>query len=182
MFCQLQSILAMPRERLLLIGSSGNKTVKPHLPSRTPQRMKRRKHSHQERPSDHGGQLPLLSDSTVTPWRALLLSDSSFSSIHVAPSPKPPPSTPHLGNHNEELTLSFSSSDEGCKELITQQKMWTQSVTPRPTRLPPMRPITNLSFSRSFTFSFFELPLHQSPRWRSERMKNLMQLLRQTHY
>nr|XP_049609008.1 uncharacterized protein LOC125988175 isoform X3 [Syngnathus scovelli] len=155
MFCQLQSILAMPRERLLLIGSSGNKTVKPHLPSRTPQ---------------------------LTPWRALLLSDSSFSSIHVAPSPKPPPSTPHLGNHNEELTLSFSSSDEGCKELITQQKMWTQSVTPRPTRLPPMRPITNLSFSRSFTFSFFELPLHQSPRWRSERMKNLMQLLRQTHY
>ncbi|MBN3317383.1 S26A6 protein, partial [Atractosteus spatula] len=34
--------------------------------------------------------------------------------------------------------------------------------TPRAARLPPLRAVTVLSFSRSFTFSFFELPEHQS--------------------
>lgn len=48
-------------------------------------------------------------------------------------------------------------------------------------RLRPLRPISNLSFSRSFTFSFFELPLHHSPRCRAERVRNLLLLWRQIH-
>lgn len=57
-----------------------------------------------------------------------------------------------------------------------------QRRVPRPPRLPPLRPVTNLSFSRSFTFSFFELPQHQAPRCRAERARNLLLLLRQTHF
>lgn len=48
--------------------------------------------------------------------------------------------------------------------------------------LPPLRSISNLSFSRSFTFSFFELPLHHSPRCRAERVRNLLLLWRQINF
>ncbi|KAG5837850.1 hypothetical protein ANANG_G00217400 [Anguilla anguilla] len=61
----------------------------------------------------------------------------------------------------------------------------TQAPPPAPPplpRLPPLRPVTNLSFSRSFTFSFFELPLHQSPRDRADRMRHVSLLLRQIQY
>lgn len=70
----------------------------------------------------------------------------------------------------------------GGRGLQTRQRMLPQRRAPRPPRLPPLRPVTNLSFSRSFTFSFFELPLHQSPCCRAERIRNLMLLLRQIHY
>lgn len=52
----------------------------------------------------------------------------------------------------------------------------------RPPRLPPLHPVTNLSFSRSFTFSFFELPLHHSSGCRAERTRNLVLLLKQIHF
>lgn len=71
-----------------------------------------------------------------------------------------------------------------CRDpgLHGRQRALPQHRGPRPPRLPPLRQVTNLSFSRSFTFSFFELPLHQSPRCRAERTKNVMLLLRQIHY
>nr|XP_057940778.1 uncharacterized protein LOC131137170 [Doryrhamphus excisus] len=175
--------LLMPRERLPVIGSSGGKTVKP--PS-----TNGRKRSQKQKPSAKARPAPFQADSTMTPWRGLVLSDSSFTSIYVPPSPTPLQSTPYNDNQNKELTLSFNSqsssptvrADSTNGELQKQQKMPTQATTPRLPRLPPLHPITNLSFSRSFTFSFFELPLYQSPPLRSERMRNLMKLLRETHY
>ncbi|XP_054636863.1 uncharacterized protein LOC129184681 [Dunckerocampus dactyliophorus] len=148
-----------------------------------------RKRSQKQRPSARA-RPPLHADSTMTPWRGLVLSDSSFSSIYVPPSPRPPQSPPYNDIHNKEFTLSFNSqassptvrADSTNGELPKQQKMPTQARTPQLPRLPPLHPITNLSFSRSFTFSFFELPLYQSPPLRSERMRNLMTLLRETHY
>lgn len=69
------------------------------------------------------------------------------------------------------------------QQVLPQPRVAPQQPrVPCPPRLPPLHPVTELSFSRSFTFSFFELPLHQSPRSRAERTRNLLLLLRQIHY
>ncbi|XP_060930629.1 solute carrier family 26 member 6-like [Limanda limanda] len=111
----------------------------------------------------------------------------------------PTPCTPFRGRQNEEdeedSCSSFSSevtspplpvlqgnAGAGGRGVRARRRVLPQRRVPRPPRLPPLRPVTNLSFSRSFTFSFFELPLHQSPRCRAERVRNLMLLLRQIHY
>ncbi|KAM7404422.1 hypothetical protein PAMP_011767 [Pampus punctatissimus] len=149
----------------------------------------------------------LLSDPTMTPWGGLAHSESSFTSIPPLPPPRPPqpppppapqptPSTPYRGRQKEDVEVSSinsrapsspvavpqDSAGRGGRELRVRRRVLPQDRVPRPPRLPPLRPITNLSFSRSFTFSFFELPLHQSPRCRAERIRNLMLLLRQIHY
>ncbi|KAF3696654.1 hypothetical protein EXN66_Car012332 [Channa argus] len=146
----------------------------------------------------------------MTPWGALVLSESSFTSI-LPPTPArpllaPPPPTPQhtpsthfLGSQSEEDGAA-SSSSFNCKipspplpslhdsavgrgrELRARRRVLPQHRVPRLPRLPPLHPVTNLSFSRSFTFSFFELPLHQSPHCRAERIRNLMSLLRQMHF
>ncbi|XP_029290941.1 LOW QUALITY PROTEIN: WD repeat-containing protein 6-like [Cottoperca gobio] len=157
----------------------------------------------------------LVSDTTMTPWGGLALSESSFTSIPPPPPPRPPPllpppplppapqptpSTLYRGRQNEDKEVSSSSFNSeapsppgavpqdsvaaagAVRGLRARRRLLPQSRVPRPPRLPPLRPVTNLSFSRSFTFSFFELPLHQSPRCRAERIRNLMLLLRQIHY
>ncbi|KAM7412295.1 hypothetical protein PAMA_021988 [Pampus argenteus] len=151
----------------------------------------------------------LLSDSIMTPWGGLAHSESSFTSIPPLPPPRPPqpqpppppapqptPSTPYRGRQKENVEVSSfnsrapsspvavprDSAGGGARELRVRRRVLPQDRVPRPPRLPPLRPVTNLSFSRSFTFSFFELPLHQSPRCRAERIRNLMLLLRQIHY
>ncbi|XP_072329121.1 uncharacterized protein [Scyliorhinus torazame] len=43
-------------------------------------------------------------------------------------------------------------------------------------KLPPVQSISNLSFSRSFTFSFFELPQHLSKQYRAQRTLPLKQV------
>ncbi|XP_028438417.1 formin-like protein 3 [Perca flavescens] len=146
----------------------------------------------------------------MTPWGGLALSESSFTSIPPPPPPRPPPlppppppapqptpSTPYRGRQNEDEEVSSSSFNSeapsppgavprdsvgGGGRGLRRRRLLPQRRVPRPPRLPPLRPVTNLSFSRSFTFSFFELPLHQSPRCRAERIRNLMLLLRQIHY
>lgn len=207
----------MSRERLPLIGSSGSKTTaKPPVSSPALQRRhqdNRRKHSQQQTSSSssshpHPGP-SILSDTSMTPWGGLALSESSFTSIPPPPPPRPPqpppppppapqptPSTPYRGRQNEDedassfnsqvpsppVTVPQDSAGGGGRELRARRRVLPQRRVPRPPRLPPLRPVTNLSFSRSFTFSFFELPLHQSPRCRAERIRNLMLLLRQIHY
>ncbi|KAM3618800.1 uncharacterized protein V6R79_025090 [Siganus canaliculatus] len=150
----------------------------------------------------------LLEDNTMTPWEGLVLPESSFTSIPPPPPPHPPPpppptppapqptpSTPYRGNQtreNDMFSSSFNSevpsppaadrAGRGDRGTRPRRRVLPQHCVPRPPRLPPLRPVTNLSFTRSFTFSFFELPLHQSPRCRAERIRNLMLLLRQIHY
>ncbi|KAG7226965.1 hypothetical protein INR49_022279 [Caranx melampygus] len=139
----------------------------------------------------------LLVDTTMAPWGGLALSESSFTSIPPPPpppsrpppppppAPRPTPSSPYPGNKEDKASSSSLNSEApspavaecqdaagvGGRGLRTRRKVLPQRRAPRPPRLPPLRPITNLSFSRSFTFSFFELPLHQSPRC---RMANAM--------
>ncbi|XP_035864190.1 WAS/WASL-interacting protein family member 1 [Sander lucioperca] len=206
----------MSRERLPLIGSSASKTTaKPSLSSPALQRPHQANHqtrSQQQTTSSSSHPHPgpssiLVSDTTMTPWGGLALSESSFTSIPPPPPPRPPPpppapqptpSTPYRGRQNEDEDVSSSSFNSeapsppgafpqdsvggGGRGLRARRRLLPQRRVSRPLRLPPLRPVTNLSFSRSFTFSFFELPLHQSPRCRAERIRNLMLLLRQIHY
>ncbi|XP_008282952.1 WAS/WASL-interacting protein family member 3 [Stegastes partitus] len=145
----------------------------------------------------------------MTPWGGLAHSESSFASIPPALPPRPPqpppppaplptPSAPYRGRPEEDEESSGSSFNSEIpspslaipqnsagglgRGLRSRRRVLPQRRVPRPPRLPPLRPITNLSFSRSFTFSFFELPLHQSPRCRAERIRNLLLLLKQIHF
>ncbi|KAI9531048.1 hypothetical protein NQZ68_000542 [Dissostichus eleginoides] len=208
----------MSRERLPLIGSSGSRTTaaKPPLSSPAlprPHQANHRKRSQQQTSSSSSHPHPgpssiLVSDTTMTPWGGLALSESSFTSIPLPPPPRPPPlppppapqptpSTPYRDRHNEDEDVSSSSFNSpsppgavpqdsatggGVRGLRARRRLLPQRRLPRPPRLAPLRPVTNLSFSRSFTFSFFELPLHQLPRCRAERIRNLMLLLKQIHY
>ncbi|CAJ1055476.1 formin-like protein 3 [Xyrichtys novacula] len=205
----------MSRQQLPHIGSSRRKTTaKPPLPSpalRRPHQANSRKRSQPQMSlsSSHPNTGPTsvpLSDTTMTPWGGLALSESSLTLIPPPPRPIPPPpppapqptpSTPYQGRESEDdSSSSFKSEvpsspavipkdhpDGEGRGLRSRRRVLPQRPqrVPRPPRLPPLRPITNLSFSRSFTFSFFELPLHQSPRHRAERIRNLMLLLRQIH-
>ncbi|KAF3860187.1 hypothetical protein F7725_000442, partial [Dissostichus mawsoni] len=184
----------------------------PALPR--PHQANHRKRSQQQTSSSSSHPHPgpssiLVSDTTMTPWGGLALSESSFTSIPLPPPPRPPPlppppapqptpSTPYRDRHNEDEDVSSSSfnspSPPGAVPQDSATGRWrgqrvaceAEVVAPAafasPPRLAPLRPVTNLSFSRSFTFSFFELPLHQSPRCRAERIRNLMLLLKQIHY
>ncbi|KAJ0064571.1 hypothetical protein NL108_009778 [Boleophthalmus pectinirostris] len=194
----------MSRQRLPLIGSSKGKTnkakAKPAVPSA--QRLP------QARPHKRSQPQPsvLACDSSMTPWEGLDLSESSFISLSPRrpPSAPPPPppvpqTTPASPQRTRKQTRNSSAStadsnmstpsprqaalDTGgaVHSFPPKQRPLPQRRVPRPPRLPPLRQVTNLSFSRSFTFSFFELPLYQSPRCRAERAKNLLLLIKQVH-
>ncbi|KAF7209433.1 formin-I [Nothobranchius furzeri] len=199
----------MSRDRLPLIGSSGRKTGRPPFAGASlqhPNQTNQRKHNRQPQTSSsssssHPSSI-LLSDTTVTPWGGLVHVESSFTTIPPTlplkrpppppPSPPPvPPTTPSRKNKHSSFTseipspcLGGSQSNAGgvSQGLRMKRKVLLQHRVPRPPRLPPLHPITNLSFSRSFTFSFFELPLHLSPHSRAEHVKNLFQLLKQIRY
>ncbi|KAK2851155.1 hypothetical protein Q5P01_007431 [Channa striata] len=116
------------------------------------------------------------------------------------PAPQPTPSNCYRGSQGDEDEAASSSSfnlneirspplpalrDRAAgraREMRARRRVLPQRRVPHFPRLPPLHPVTNLSFSRSFTFSFFELPLHQSPHCRAERIRNLMLLLRQIHF
>ncbi|CAG6021187.1 unnamed protein product [Menidia menidia] len=174
---------------------------------RTPQASRRKPNQRQPAASSDPHPGPpsiLLSDTTMTPWGGLAICESSFTTIPppppplLPPAPMPtPPTSPVVKQEEDEdsscssfasdwlsppLTVSQRKAGEVGKELGVRRRVLPQRRVPRPPRLPPLRPITNLSFSRSFTFSFFELPLHQSPRCRAERVRNLLLLLKQIHY
>lgn len=236
-------------------------TAKPPQSVPAPQRPRQanRRKRGQQQTSTHPHTGPasiLLSDTTMTPWGGLALSESSFTAIPPPPpprpvppppppAPQPTPSTPYQGRVREDASDSTLNSEAPsplvalpqehagmteitiCYELTTakrfhwrpggapariqteapdpdkpfllispcaslsggagrgfrhRRRVLPQRRVPHPPRLPPLRPVTNHRVSRSFTFSFFELPPHQSPRHRAERVKNLMLLLRQIHY
>ncbi|KAK1898920.1 Immunoglobulin A1 protease [Dissostichus eleginoides] len=148
----------MSRERLPLIGSSGSRTTaaKPPLSSPAlprPHQANHRKRSQQQTSSSSSHPHPGPS--------SILVSDTTMTPWGVP---------------------QDSATGGGVRGLRARRRLLPQRRLPRPPRLAPLRPVTNLSFSRSFTFSFFELPLHQLPRCRAERIRNLMLLLKQIHY
>nr|XP_015203827.1 PREDICTED: formin-like protein 14 isoform X1 [Lepisosteus oculatus] len=153
---------------------------RPPLPQRHTL-ARRRKHAPPTPP-------PPVSSDTMAPWGGLSLSDSSFAAIATPPAPPPlPPAPPPRveGRTRVRGTVPPPGQDPGKGPSAggrAHRKTPVHRKTPRAARLPPLRAITALSFSRSFTFSFFELPEHQSLRGRAERQRGVYLLLRQIHH
>ena len=110
-------------------------TAEPKASSLTLRQAARRKRSHHKTPSSSSQPHPgpssiLLSDTSVTPWAGLALSESSFTSINLPapptttpPAPKPTPSKADCGIQTEEREVSGSgvncevpSSDGGVSQ------------------------------------------------------------------
>ncbi|XP_034027450.1 synapsin-2 [Thalassophryne amazonica] len=198
--------LMMSLQRLPSIGSSREKTAKPTHSSTLQhhQRAVRRKCVRQPPSSSHRHPGPasiLLPEATVTPWEGLALSSFSFSSISPPlpqllppppspPAPQPTTASPCSRRLNDDCSSSSSPAPSrpvqqaggGDQGLQVSQRVLPQYQVPCPPHLPPLRPVTNLSFTRNFTFSYFVLPRHQSPHRHAERIRNLMLLLKQTRY
>ncbi|XP_051949667.1 uncharacterized protein LOC127620558 [Xyrauchen texanus] len=169
------------RYRLPLIGSSGNRTTaRPALSTpKHPLQAETRKCGH-----------PPISSAALTdsmaPWEGSSHSESSFTSFqtpispfsaaHTMPittqEPHPPPLPSQIKN----------TQPENGQSARVKHKPLPPRYPTRPPCLPPLRQVTNLSFSLSFTFSFFELPVHQSARRREERLRDLTVLLKEFQY
>lgn len=101
-------------------------TAKPPLSSPALHQAKHRKRNRRQTSSSSSSSHPhpgppsiLLSDTTMTPWGGLALSEPSFTSIPPRPpapppppppAPQPTPSTPYRGRQNAELEEVSSSS------------------------------------------------------------------------
>ncbi|XP_026783655.3 protein enabled homolog isoform X2 [Pangasianodon hypophthalmus] len=129
-----------------------------------------------------------LQNSFMGPWEGSSNSESSFTSIPPPPplpsppSPRPPPpltSSEIFPNPPQAIRDTNPGSQQS---FLVKRRLLHLRGPPRPPRLPPLRQVTNLSFSRSFTFSFFELPWHQSVQNRADRLKELVVLLRKIQY
>ncbi|XP_026989851.1 uncharacterized protein LOC113634860 [Tachysurus fulvidraco] len=127
-----------------------------------------------------------LRNSFMAPWEGS--SNSSCTSIPSAlppassPSSRPPPPiTPSETSKNPPQAIRNTDHDIQQSACVKRRLLPLRGSS-RPSRLPPLRQVTNLSFSRSFTFSFFELPWHQSVQNRADRFKELVVLLRKIHY
>ncbi|XP_016095121.1 proline-rich receptor-like protein kinase PERK2 [Sinocyclocheilus grahami] len=164
------------KDRLPLIGSSRNKSAA--RPSLSTPQAETRKRGHPP--------ISSVAPDSITPWEGSSHSESSFTSfpppvsplplVHskpiTAPDPPPPPPPPQITN----------TEPDNSQSARVKRKPLPPRHPSRPPRLPPLRQVSNLSFSRSFTFSFFELPVHQSARSRAERLRDLTVLLRQFQY
>ncbi|XP_016379778.1 pollen-specific leucine-rich repeat extensin-like protein 1 [Sinocyclocheilus rhinocerous] len=164
------------KDRLPLIGSSRNKSAA--RPSLSTPQAETRKRGHPP--------ISSVAPDSITPWEGSSHSESSFTSfpppvsplplVHskpiTAPDPPPPPPPPQITN----------TEPDNSQSSRVKRKPLPPRHPSKPPRLPPLRQVTNLSFSRSFTFSFFELPVHQSARSRAERLRDLTVLLRQFQY
>ncbi|XP_058246561.1 uncharacterized protein LOC131353495 [Hemibagrus wyckioides] len=160
-------------ERLPLIGSSETRT--------TAITTRARKRKCAQPPISTA-----LQSSFMTPWE--VSSNSSCTSIPPAPplpsppsSRPPPPITSSETSSNPPQTIRNTNPDSRESACVKRQPLPLRGPS-RPSRLPPLRQVSNLSFSRSFTFSFFELPWHQSVQNRADRFKELVVLLRKIHY
>ncbi|KAI3357252.1 hypothetical protein L3Q82_015701 [Scortum barcoo] len=111
--------------------TSGEKGAKPPLSSSATQCPHQANHKKRSQPQTSSASLSqpypgpfsiLLSDTTMTPWAGLALSECSFTSIPPPPPPRPPlpppppapqptPSTPYCGRQNEEVSSSSLNSE-----------------------------------------------------------------------
>ncbi|XP_058845606.1 uncharacterized protein LOC117412456 [Acipenser ruthenus] len=110
--------------------------------------------------------VPVLSVE-MSPWGGPSFSESSFTTI-----PPPPPR-----EEREKDRVPPAGQDTGSRGRAPRKP----PLRPRlhTARLPHLRSVSNLSFSRSFTFSFFELPEHQTLQHRLERQREVHLLLRE---
>ncbi|KAG9270912.1 formin-like protein 20 [Astyanax mexicanus] len=171
----------LARDKLPLLSSSGT-TERSTL--RRPLQAEKRKRA---RPPPSTA----VSD-RMAPWEGSSHSDSSFTSIPPPPPPPPPlpppppppppPSITPIDPRPSPPQLIRAAQPESGRSIRLKRKLLPPRWPPRPPRLPPLHQVSNLSFSRSFTFSFFELPIHQSAQSRAERLKDTVLLLKQIQY
>lgn len=127
-------------------------------------------------------------NSFMAPWEGSSNSESSFTSIPPppplpsTPSPRPPPLITSSETFPNPPQTIRDTNPDSQKSVCVKRRLLLLRGPPRPSRLPPLRQVTNLSFSRSFTFSFFELPWHQSVQNRTDRLKEFVVLLRKIQY
>ncbi|KAL4645969.1 WAS/WASL-interacting protein family member 3-like [Arapaima gigas] len=170
-----------PRDRLLLVVPPNSRmTAKSpgRMGQQCPPQARRRKHPPQASTSTD------LSN-PLTPWGVPPLSESCCSI------PSPQPACPALlasaspsGQHEDDVggggprpSVRTAPPQRVDRFRGGRCRPVPQYCPPRASLLPPLQPITNLSFSRSFTFSFFELPLHRLSR-RADHVRDLSLLLR----
>ncbi|XP_060788154.1 uncharacterized protein LOC132893250 [Neoarius graeffei] len=123
-----------------------------------------------------------LQNNFMAPWEGSSNSESSFISILSPPSPRPPPpimSSEIFPNPPQAIRDTHSESEQS---VHVKRRLLPLRRPSRPQRFPPLRQVTNLSFSRNFTFSFFELPWHQSVQNRANQLKEIVVLLRKIQY
>ncbi|XP_075688636.1 uncharacterized protein LOC142657484 [Rhinoderma darwinii] len=139
---------------------------------------------------------PILA-SDMTPWVRASPSETSMSGLlHSIPSPKtcsdnmadcrqsqretanqdswslkasPPEQTPVKDKGNGRAKLRGRTG-------VTKRRSFNKFYN---LKLPPVPAVTELNFSRNFSFSFFELPQHQGPQHWIQRQKYVYMLMRQ---
>ncbi|KAM4722758.1 uncharacterized protein WCC33_008912 [Rhinophrynus dorsalis] len=141
-----------------------------------------------------------LSAGEIAPWVSESPSESSLCALlHSIP-----PSRPCSENAAYITDSAEDTQTQGCNSLQTiplaQQLLRDKSngrakqrgrtgVSKRRSlnkvhgmKFPPLPAISELSFSRNFSFSFFELPEHQSPQQWLQRQRLVYMTMRQLHY
>ncbi|KAI5095182.1 hypothetical protein C0J45_15257 [Silurus meridionalis] len=127
-------------------------------------------------------------NSFIAPWEGSSNSESSFTSIPPAPHFPSPPSPRHPPSNTPSKIVpnppqaNRNTNPDSRQSVLVKRRLIPSRGTSRPQHLPPLRHVSNLNFSRSFTFSFFELPWHQSVQNRADRLKELVLLLKKIQY
>ncbi|XP_043934683.1 uncharacterized protein LOC122807752 [Protopterus annectens] len=146
---------------------------------------------------------PSLSESSFSsiPYPIIPYSHHRISSPNPISNPSFSLDTPELlsflnKDENDKCTtyqaLQHSFTNKALKMVTTDVKNSTKNQGSKSKRrprckfqgskLPPVRNISNLSFSRNFTFSFFELPKHHTPLQRQERQHTVYFMMKQLNY
>ncbi|XP_077307804.1 uncharacterized protein LOC143927546 [Lithobates pipiens] len=156
--------------------------------------------SHPEKKSQKRGKLkpePTASGD-MTPWVKASPSESSLTALmQILPSPPTPLDNTAEQRHGQRAPKNavnkVSWGPQAPEEHLPKEKPHNRAkqkartgVTKRRTankfhsiKLPPVPAVTELSFSRNFSFSFFELPQHLSPQHWLQRQKTVYVLMRQ---
>lgn len=156
--------------------------------------------SHPEKKSQKRGKLKPVPTASgdMTPWVKASPSESSLTALmQILPSPPTPLDNMADRRHGQRAPKNAANKvswgpqapeEQPLKEKPhnrAKQKART-GVTKRRTvnkfhsiKLPPVPAVTELSFSRNFSFSFFELPQHLSPQHWLQRQKTVYVLMRQ---
>ncbi|XP_069824847.1 uncharacterized protein [Dendropsophus ebraccatus] len=139
---------------------------------------------------------PILA-SDVTPWVRASPSETSLTCLlHSIPSPKTLPvnmSDCHQSQKDDAKKDIYNVNESPPEQPPSKDKANVKAklrgrtgVTKRRSfhkfynmKLPPVPAVTELNFSRNFSFSFFELPQHQSPQHWLQRQKYVYMLMRQ---
>ncbi|XP_071984448.1 uncharacterized protein [Engystomops pustulosus] len=138
---------------------------------------------------------PPILPGDMTPWVRASPSETSLTCLlHSIPSPKTlpdnmadnPPSQRETTHKESPKVTPPEQTPSKDKANGRGKPKGRTGVTKRRSlhklhniKLPPVPAVTELNFSRNFSFSFFELPQHQSPQHWLQRQKYVYMVMRQ---